>query len=89
MKRYSIYNQLTGRDEYAPTYAKAQRLRDKLVKEYMDTLTYKIYLISVLTQKEDGTWDKKLSDDYGEPTDINFAFPIVPVPNPTKVEVLP
>lgn len=66
MKKYNIYNQLTGLPEEALTWEEALQLQVRIRNEYYASLEG-LFTLSVLVQNEDGSWTQSLADSNGDP----------------------
>lgn len=66
MKKYNVFNQLTGKTEEALTYEEALILQKKIKDEYYASIEG-IFTITVLVKNEDETWTQSVSDNQGNP----------------------
>jgi hypothetical protein len=66
MKKYNVFNQLTGKPEEALTYEEALILQKKIKDEYYASIEG-IFTITVLVKNEDETWTQSVSDNQGNP----------------------
>lgn len=66
MKKYNVFNQLTGKPEEASTYEEALILQKKIKDEYYASIEG-IFTITVLVKNEDETWTQSVSDNQGNP----------------------
>jgi hypothetical protein len=66
MKKYNIFNQLTGQTEEALTYEDALILQDKIRSDYYSSIEG-LFTITVLVKNEDETWTQNISDNQGNP----------------------
>jgi hypothetical protein len=66
MKKYNVFNQLTGKPEEALTYEDALILQNKIKDEYYASIEG-LFTITVLVKNEDDTWTQSVSDNQGNP----------------------
>ena len=66
MKKYNIFNQLTGQTEEASTYEDALILQTKIRNDYYSSIEG-LFNITVLVKNEDETWTQSISDNKGNP----------------------
>lgn len=66
MKKYNIFNQLTGKAEEASTYEDALNLQEKIKNDYYASIEG-LFTITVLVKNEDNTWTQSVSDNQGNP----------------------
>jgi hypothetical protein len=66
MKKYNIFNQLTGQTEEASTYEDALILQTKIKNDYYTSIEG-LFTITVLVKNEDETWTQSISDNEGNP----------------------
>lgn len=66
MKKYNIFNQLTGKAEEASTYEDALILQEKIKNDYYASIEG-LFTITVLVKNEDNTWTQSVSDNQGNP----------------------
>jgi hypothetical protein len=66
MKKYNVFNQLTGKPEEASTYEEALILQKKIKDEYYTSIEG-LFTITVLVKNEDETWTQSVSDNQGNP----------------------
>lgn len=66
MKKYSIYNQITGNPEEALSYEDALVLQKKIQQDWLDW-NKELFTITVLVENLDGSWTQSISDDSGNP----------------------
>jgi hypothetical protein len=66
IKKYTIYNQLTGHNIEVSTYAEAVSVQNTLISEYMETLK-DAFAISVSINNDDGSWTYHHPDENGDP----------------------
>jgi len=66
MKKYNVFNQLTGKPEEALTYEEALILQKKIKDEYYASIEG-LFTITVLVKNEDETWTQSVSDNQGNP----------------------
>jgi len=66
MKKYNVFNQLTGKAEEASTYENALTLQTKIRNDYYASIEG-LFTITVLVKNEDETWTQSVSDNQGNP----------------------
>lgn len=66
IKKYIIYNQLTGSNIEASTYEEAVSVQTTLISEYMETLK-DAFAISVMIKNDDESWTYYHPDENGAP----------------------
>jgi hypothetical protein len=66
MKKYNVFNQLTGQPEEVSTYEEALILQKKIKDEYYASIEG-LFTITVLVKNEDETWTQSVSDNQGNP----------------------
>ncbi len=66
MKKYNIFNQLTGKIEEVSTYEEALTLKEKIRNDYYASIEG-LFTITVLVKNEDDTWTQSISDNQGNP----------------------
>ena len=66
MRKYEIHNQVTGLLEEAPTFQDALTLQERIKQDYLE-FQKALFVITVVTQNEDGSWTYALSDENGNP----------------------
>jgi hypothetical protein len=69
--KYSIHNQLTGLQEEALTFEDAKVLQARIKADYLASIEG-LFIITVLTQNEDGSWTQSVSDGNGNPIIYTF-----------------
>lgn len=65
-QKYSIHNQLTGRQEEALTFEDAKILQEKIKQAYYETIQG-LFTITVLIENSDNTWTQSVADENGNP----------------------
>ena len=66
MKKYNIFNQLTGKTEEVSTYEEALTLQAKIKNDYYASIEG-LFTITVLVKNEDDSWTQSISDNQGNP----------------------
>ena len=66
MKKYNVFNQLTGKAEEVSTYEEALTLKEKIRNDYYASIEG-LFTITVLVKNEDDTWTQSISDNQGNP----------------------
>jgi hypothetical protein len=66
MRKYEIHNQVTGLLEEAQTFEDALVLQERIKQDYLK-FNESLFVITVLTQNEDGSWTQTLADENGDP----------------------
>lgn len=66
MKKYNVFNQLTGKAEEALSYEDALILQEKIKNDYYNSIQ-SLFTITVLIKNENDTWTQSVSDNKGNP----------------------
>jgi len=66
IKKYVVYDQLTGSNVEVSTYAEAVSVQNTLISEYMETLK-DAFAISVKIKNDDESWTYHHPDENGDP----------------------
>lgn len=78
IKKYTIYDQLTGSNVEASTYEEAVSVQNTLLNTYMETIK-DAFAISVMIKNDDESWTYHRPDENGDPI-------IIPVIEPNNIE---
>jgi hypothetical protein len=67
-RKYEIHNQVTGLLEEAQTFEDALVLQERIKQDFLK-FNEALFVITVLTQNEDGSWTQTVADENGNPKD--------------------
>jgi hypothetical protein len=72
IKKYTIYDQLTGSNVEASTYEEAVSIQTNLLNTYMETIK-DAFAIAVMIKNDDESWTHHNPDENGDPIIISIS----------------
>lgn len=74
IKKYAIYDQLTGSNVEASTYEEAISIQNTLISEYIKTIK-DAFAINVMIKNDDESWTYHRPDENGDPIILPDQIP--------------